>query len=373
MQVNVGHSLTYLGLSYNPLPSPDGKNLVMVAEDRYGDRGSEFSLHLCTMKLDGKVFFTQYALTPRYKEVVDSPDGKIIAFVEVNMVSTYGVHFYLPKEGNVDYAQAYYTGNIDRFQFSKDQKYYRYRQTSGHRFETLKENLGAAIRGPKWRINHTISRKGHGPVFKKDGNLSWTEEETNAFAEWAPIEKPKVVPQFLKQPMPKITQDTQDRMQWSPDSKYLYLFDKKGLWRCEVGNSHMPRWTKLVNAPGIVRFQLSSTGTALVYEVILKDPSERTSTVPDPGKMERVIWYLNLEKINVEMEDRPAEKPEVSEGDWLLDATPLLSPQKIASGWGATFHPNGKILFYANLDGAHRLILPTMEFERYLSMGWWPR
>ena len=360
LHANVGYGLTYISLSHQPLISPDGKYLVMIKENRYV-RGSEFSLNLWTMILEGEHFANDYALTPRYDEVVASPDSKIIAFVEYNMTTFYGVHFYLPEKGEVNSAQAYSVERVDSFQFSKDQKYYRFRNTLGHKFDTMKENLAAAILGPAWTI-YDIN-EGLPANYNKENKVHWTKKEADKFTDWAPIKKPKVIPQFLTQPMPKITLETQDLMQWSPDSKYLYLFDKTGLWRCDVRNYYMPQWTKLVNVTDITRYELSPTGKHLVYEVLSDNPLEKTSGSPDPDGLENIVWLLDLEKINVETIESPLLLP--GGNLWELDATEKITPQKIASGWGAKFHPNGNILFYANLKGPYRLILDTMELWNY--------
>ena len=155
--------------------------------------------------------------------------------------------------------------------------------------------------------------------------------EEQAKIDWAPIEKPKEIPAFLTQRVPKIEKDTQ--MQWSPDSKSLYLVDETGLWRCDIGNPFVYQWTQIVKSPSIARFQISPIGTHVLYEVALK------------GREERAIWILSIEPGTT---------------------TPLVvEPRRIAKGWEATFNPEGKTIFYSSLEAFTEIYLDGKEHRAW--------
>ena len=157
------------------------------------------------------------------------------------------------------------------------------------------------------------------------GEFLFTKKEQDKI-EWAAIERPKEIPAFLTQPVPKIQKDTQ--MQWSPDSKSLYLLDEKGIWRSDIGKPFVYQWTLILEIPSILRFELSPNGTHLLYEVPLEVPHELTLEQQE----EREIWILNLESD---------------------------SPNKLGTGWASAFSHDGNTLFYGdfsefqeyNLDG----------------------
>ena len=360
------NSVTYIGLSHRALISHDGRYIAIIVENRHV-KGSEFSIHLWTfspLDPEGGYFANKYALTPRYKEIVTSPDNKIIAFVEHNMVTDYGIHFYFPENDKIKPSWHYSQSKVEHFQFSKDQKAFRFSINFHNKLDSLKENIGASLRGPIWIIKDMETLK---MAEQKNGQVEWTKQGSDTFTEWTPIEKPEVVPQFLKQPMPKITLETQDKMQWSPNSKYLYLFDESGLWRCEVGNYYRPRWTKLVNEPDIIRFEVSPTNNYIVYETVCKDPSERISRYSDPHGLEGIIYRIDIESLNSKINESLLKRSD--KVSWMMDTTHLISPEKIASGWGVSFHPGGNILLFSNISGTQKLFLDTMETKSYQRTG----
>ena len=327
---NVAHSLERIALTHHPLPSPDGEHLAVISERRYhhdkqdfSKTRSECSVTLWTANRHDD-FFIQYSLTPRILDVIRSPDGKVIAYLSLDLNLWYAICFYSPDRGEAYAVEYCDTGStIDKIQFSTDLEWIRYytrgridRETPVYDAtpnlppsKSIKQKLSDVING-QWTARgvHT-------------GEYLFTKKEQDKI-EWAAIERPEEIPAFLTQPVPKIQKDTQ--MQWSPDSKSLYLVDEKGIWRSDIGKPFVYQWTLILESPSILRFQLSPNGTHLLYEVALETPYELTLEQQE----EHEIWILNLES---------------------------GSPNKLGKGWASTFSHDGNTLFYGNFD----------EFEEY--------
>ena len=221
----------------------------------------------------------------------------------------------------------------------------------------MSKKVSLVLQPPGWMIY----KKDGDFTPNKDGGLIFSKQEKEAFTEWAPIEKPKVIPKLFTQPMPKITLETQ--VQWSPDSKYIYVLDDTGIWRVKPIPTYFPMWTKVVNAKRVLRFRLSQTGNKLLYEITpdLKAQSD-VEIRKDPHGLENEIWLVSLDPINVEKAFPTKAEAIAARGPvWQLDVTTELSPRKIAKGWGASFNPYGKSVNYADLEGGKILNLETMK------------
>ena len=314
----IAHSEERVGLTHRPLPSPDGAHLVFISERRYNGN-HEYTLSIRTARR-GRHFSIGYSLTPRIHEVISSPDRKIVAYLAQDVDYWFGIYFYYIDTDKAFGFEWSSTGsNIEKFQFSKDQKYIRYYSTPsicddgnvGKRTIALVVEKTAG----KWVGMPIELLKGEPPYF-------YSKEE-HAKIDWAPVEKPNEIPGFLTQRVPKIKKETQ--MQWSHDSKTLYLLDETGIWASNIGAPFIFQWNLIVRAPSISRFQLSPDGAHLLYEVAAE------------GEEERAIWILDV-------------KPELSnpsEGE----------PRYVAKGWAATFSRDGSTFFYANFEGFYESYL----------------
>ena len=164
----------------------------------------------------------------------------------------------------------------------------------------------------------------------KNGKYILSKKEQDKI-EWAPIERPKEIPAFLTQPVPKIQKEMQ--MQWAPDSKSLYLLDETGIWRSDIGKPFIYKWTQIVEVPSISRFQLSPKGKYLLYEAALENQEEHE------------IWVLRLES---------------------------KSSHKIGTGWAATFSHDGNTIFYGNFKGTHEVYLDGTLRRGLYPASWIP-
>ena len=323
---NVAPSAERIGLTHHPLPSPDGEHLALISERRYHHDKQNFSLmhSECSLTLwtanRHDDFFIHYSLTPRIHDVIRSPDGKVIAYLALDINLWYAICFYFPDRGEAFGIEYCSTGStIDKFQLSTDLEWIRYyirpridRDTPVYDAKpnrppskSIKQQLSDVING-QWTAMEVNT-----------GEYLFTKKEQDKI-EWAAIERPEEIPAFLTQPVPKIQKDTQ--MQWSPDSKNLYLLDEKGIWRSDIGKPFVYQWTLILEISSILRFELSPNGTHLLYEVALETPYELTLEQQE----EREIWILNLE---------------------------YGSPNKLGKGWASTFSHDGNTLFYGNFDG----------------------
>ena len=295
--------VAYCSLKHPISYAPNGKAAVMIVEDRY-EGGSLFGLTLLVVDpRNGTQNLGMYALTPEYKEIVAIPGSTHFAYLQFDPVYSYSINLFMPETGEhrigVSYASAGKTS--EQIQFSKDGKYLcYYKPNAPHPFSSASIKRQDKIRRmlqkiDGWAIKTLDDGRRIRPEGKNETTLSFTEAEKDAFTEWAPIEKPKVIPQIFTQPMPTITLDT--KVQWSPDSSstpYIYVSDDTGIWCVSLRSplpEYVPTWTKLVNAKRIHRFQLSPTGTHLVYEVrpdMAKRPDEEQKA--DPLGLENEIW-----------------------------------------------------------------------------------
>lgn len=334
---NVAHSAEWTGLTHHPLPSPDGEHIVSITERRYhpdkndySQTQSEYSLTLCVKRHGVHLF----SLTPRIRDVIVSPDGKVIAYLALDIASWYGIYFYFPDRGEVVGIEYCSTGSvIEAFQLSTDLEHIRYYVEPNVDYtqpiydadpnlpteKSFRQLLVGAING-QWV----------GMAVNPPGGYLFSKKEQDQI-DWAPIQRPKEIPAFLTQPVPKIQKETQ--MQWSPDSKSLYLLDDQGIWRSDIGKPFVYQWTQIVKAPAISRFQLSPTGTHLLYEV------------RSGQEIEHEIWLLNLQSD---------------------------SSNKIGKGWTATFSHDGNTLFYANFKQYAEYNLDGTEHQFLGWVSWTP-
>ena len=317
------HSEERVSLTHHPLPSPDGAHLVFISERRYNGN-HEYTLSIRTARRGGD-FSIGYSLTPRIHDVIISPDRKIIAYLAQDVDYWFGIYFYYIDTDMAFGIEWSSTGSkIEKFQFSKDQKYIRYYSIPSIPDDGSVETRISAFLvdklGGKWIGMPLKPRKGESYIFSN---------EEHAKIDWAPIEKPKEIPAFLTQRVPKIKKETQ--MQWSQDSKTLYLLDETGIWASSIGTPFIYQWNLIVRAPSISRFQLSPDGAHLLYEVASE------------GEEERTIWILDVK----------SELSNSSEGE----------PRNVAKGWAATFSHDGSSFFYANLEGFYEAFLDgTVHF-----------
>ncbi len=391
-EIDVAHFSLKHPISY----SPDGKSLVMIVEDRYVG-GSLFGLtlldvHGMVSTKDGSVGLSSdmYALTPDYKEVVAIPGSTHFAYVRYDPRNSYSVHLFMPETGDQRYgiATASASSTLEQLQFSKDGKYFCfYAPNAPHPFASAAEKRRYEIRRmlqevDSWGINaldNSLAIKTdeyqvyRGTVFSltREGierTSSLTEAEKDAFTEWAPIEKPNVIPQIFTQPMPKITLETV--VQWAPPDPvsdavpYIYVSDDTGIWCVSLREPlpvYVPMWTKLVNAERIHRFQVSPTGRHLVYEV-KPDLANRIKAEQqaDPLGLENDIWLVELAPF---LDQKPKQDPM----EWDLDVTAELSSIGIAKGWGAIFNSNGRFMIYSNTEETNIIDLKTMKHHW---LGW---
>ena len=348
----------YLGLTHQPHFSPDGRHNVVIVEDRYPG-GSLFSLMFWTMDEEGFWHHNAYGLTPKYKEFVAVPDGRI-GFVRFDTVDRYVIQSYDPKEKKMLRPWDGASIKMKHLQFSKDMRSYCvFMDQTAHPLASLKTQIQKKIAPSGWHIY----TKEEGMVRTETGSIFFKKGENEAFTEWAPIEKPKVIPQLFTQPMPKITLETQ--MRWAPDGNYIYVLDKTGIWRVTPYPTLCPMWTKIINAPRISNLQISSTGKHLLYEVrpdLLTRSDEENKD--DPFGLHNEIWLVDIETIIKPI--RPTREDAIAaKGDvWQLDISKELKPRIIAKGWGATFNPSGKAINYANEEGHFLLDFETLKSVR---------
>ena len=325
----IGHAEIRSGLAHRPLPSPDGEHMVFISEWRHNET-QEYTLTLLTRKKHD-YYRTYYSLTPRIKEVILTPDGKTVAYLARDFCNAFGIYFYLSDEDvsfGIDYGDPH--SKLEKVQFAKNQQYMRYyvKPFISHDGSTA-EQIGAAIA--------TVIPGQWVAISLKNGQYIFSKKEQDKI-EWVPTEKPKEIPGFLTQPVPKIKKETQ--MQWAPDSKSLYLLDETGVWRSDIGKPFIYQWTQIVEMSSISRFQLSPKGTDLLYEV------------SSESQEERAIWILSVE---LELPDSSAEKS-----------------GEVGKGWSATFSQDGDFVFYGNLSGFYQLNLKQMESRELRSTSWTP-
>ena len=325
----ISHAEIRSGLAHRPLPSPDGEHMVLISEWRHNEI-QEYTLTLLTRKKHD-YYRTYYSLTPRIKEIILTPDGKTVTYLARDFCNAFGIYFYFPDKDvsfGIDYSDSH--SKLEKVQFAKDQEYIRYyvKPFISHDGSTA-ERIGAAIA--------TVIPGQWVAMSLKNGQFIFSKKEQDKI-EWAPIEKPKEIPSFLTQPVPKIKKETQ--MQWEPDSKSLYLLDETGIWRSDIGKPFIYQWTQIVEVPFISRFQLSPKGTHLLYEVSPENQEERA------------IWILGVES---KSSDPSAEKP-----------------GEIGKGWSATFSQDGDFVFYGNLSGFYQFDLKQMKSRELRSTSWTP-
>ncbi|MCG9126371.1 hypothetical protein JT359_02105 [Candidatus Poribacteria bacterium] len=344
----------YLGLMHPSAYSPDGKFVVMLIENRYVG-GSEFSLVL--LALDPKSHtqnFGIHALTPDYKEVVSIPSTNNFAFLQYDPIEGYGIHLFMPDTLEQKRGFTYETDYpISKLQFSQDGQYYSYLMSfKSHPFESkstkMKDTASRLVQPPGW----VIKKIGEGlPIKTKKNKIIFSKTEKEEFAKWAPIEKPKIIPQLFTQPKPRITKDTQ--VEWAYDSKNIYVLDDIGIWSVSL-TPYFPMWTKIVSKERIHRFQTSTKGSQILYEVMpdMKSrPDEENRE--DPHGLENSIWWVDLKLVlNENINQNPLR--------WELDVNSKITPRIIGKGWGAVFNPNGKTIIYANTDECKIINLETM-------------
>lgn len=356
--------VTYFSLKHPVSYSPDCLASVMIVEDRYVS-GSLYCLTLLVVDpRDGTQNFGMYVLTPNYKEVVAIPGSTHFAYLQYDPLNAHSIHVFMPETGDqidgITYGSSGRT--ITQLQASKDGKYlcfflphipHPYASASTKKEYQIRRHL-QNLDENGWNIK--IADGSHLSPEDQIKLILLSKAEKDAFTEWAPIEKPSVIPQIFTQPMPTITLDT--KVQWSPDSNYLYVSDDTGIWCVSLRTplpKYVPMWTKLVKAERIHRFQLSPTGTHLVYEV-RPDLTKRTDEEQkaDPFGLENEIWLVDLAPFF-------AKKPKPDPLEWESDVTEDLSPTKIAKGWGATFNPNGKSTIYSNTEETNIISLETLK------------
>ena len=329
------------------------------------------------MRENGFDILNRYCLTPRYDEFVLTPKGNI-AFVVFDTSDHYRVQVYNPKKIEMGPSLEYERDKITQLQFSKDMhSFCYYSDFDAHPWASIQQKVDNSLR-PKGRL---VRSDEEGIVFTKPGNIVFSKVEKEAYTEWAPIEKPKKLPQLFTQSMPKIVLET--RIQWSPDSNYIYVLDETGIWQLELDVIYFPLWTKVVNSDTITRFQLPKTGTYLLYETI-PDPNAKGDddlviqldsdlrewmyNLDDPYKLTRDIWLVDLIAINEDKKKPTIAEMKKAQGPiWLLDATRLLIPRKLARGWGASFNPIGKVINFSTLGGGYILNLDERQINEFLT------
>ena len=327
--LKIGHAEIRSGLAHRPLPSPDGEHLALISEWRHNE-AQEYTLTLLTRKKHD-YYRTYYSLTPRIKEVLLTPDGETVAYLARDFCNAFGIYFYFPDKDvsfGIDYSNSH--SKLEKLQFAKDQQYLRYyvKPFISHDGSTA-ERIGAAIA--------TVIPGQWVAMSLKNGKFIFSKKEQGKI-EWAPIERPKEIPAFLTQPVPKIKRETQ--MQWAPDSKSLYLLDDTGVWRSDIGKPFIYQWTQIVDVPSVSRFQLSPKGTHLLYEVWSENQEERA------------IWILGVEP--------KSSNPSTEQS------------REIGTGWSATFSQDGNFVFYGNLSGFYQFDLNQIESRELRSTSWTP-
>ena len=346
-------------------------------EDKYL-KGSEFSLQLVASAADGEFQLNFYSLTPRYDEFVLLPNGNI-AFIAFNTTNHYTVQVYNPKKITIGSPLEYESRKIAQLQFSKDmQGFCYYSDFAAHPLASTKQKLANMLQKQGWLITHKLDFG-----LTESGGLVFSKKEKEAFTEWAPIVRPKELPQLFTQPMPTINLETQ--IQWSSDNKYIYVLDETALWRLSPGSIYFPRWTQVVKSTNIVRFEISPNGKTLLYETRRDSKTKATSDgflldlgfendiyeIEDPYGLSRDIWLVDLTPINVDIPPYSQDELVLAGGPiWLLDVTKQLNSRKIIRGWGATFNPIGKTIEVSTLGGHYVVNIKTLTNSERLTTGY---
>lgn len=374
--IMAGKSAQYTGLVRKSHISPNGRLNAMIVEDKY-PKGSEFSLQLVASAADGEFQLNSYSLTQRYDEFLLLPNGNI-AFIAFNAATDYTVQVYNPQKIAIDSPLEYERIKIVQLQFSKDmQSFCYYSDFAAHPMASTKQKLSGMLNKKGWSIRH----KGDFG-YTESGGLVFSDVEKEAFTEWAPIVKPKELPQILSQPMPKINLETQ--IQWSFDNKYIYVLDETALWRLSPGSVYFPRWTQVVKNTNIARFEISPNGNTLLFETHRDTKTKTTSEdflldlgfdnylykMKDLYGLSRDIWLVDLTPINVDIPPYSQDELELAGGPiWPLDVTKQLSSRRIILGWGATFNPIGETIEVSTLAG-HRVVnIKTLKSSERLPTG----
>lgn len=370
-------SVQYTGLVRKSHISPNGRLNAMIVEDKY-PKGSEFSLQLVASAADGEFQLNSYSLTQRYDEFVLLPNGNI-AFIAFNAATDYTVQVYNPKKIAIDSPLEYEKMKIVQLQFSEDmQSFCYYSDFAAHPLASTKQKLAGMLQKKGWLIIH----KGDFS-FTKSGGLVFSDVEKEAFTEWTPIVRPKELPQIFTQPIPKI--DLKTQIQWSSDNKYIYVLDKKALWRLSPGSVYFPRWTLVVKNTNIARFEISPNGKTLLYETHRDTKTKTTSEdflldlgfdnhlykLKDLYGLSRDIWLVDLTPINVDILPYSQDELVLAGGPiWPLDVTKQISSRRITRGWGATFNPIGETIEVSTLVG-HRVVnIKTLKSSERLPTGY---
>lgn len=259
----------------------------------------------------------------------------MIAYLALDIHSWYGIYFYYPDSGEVVGIEYCATGSVIKtIQLSTDLEHLRY--YSEPNVDIDKPIYDADPNLPtkkpfKQRLVGAINGEWIAMAVNPPGGYLFSKKEQDQI-DWAPIQRPKEIPAFLAQPVPKIQQDTQ--MQWSSDSKSLYLLDDQGIWRSDIGKQrYVYQWTQIVKKRAISRFQLSPTGTHLLYEVRVGQ------------EIEHEIWIVNLQSD---------------------------SSNKIGKGWTATFSHDGNTLFYGNFKEYYEYNLDGTQAQFLGWVSWTP-
>lgn len=372
-------SVQYTGLVRKSHISHNGRHNVLIVENKYSG-GSELSLYLVTFTADGRFRLNDYSLTPRYDILVERPDGNI-GFVSFDTANQYTIRMYNPKKTEISQPLDNTDRKITQLQFSKDLRAWCYNvDFSAHPWASKKQKLRAAAnrayykRSSGWII---LTEDDYGRT--KTGDLVFSDAEKETFTEWVPFEKPKKVPQLFTQLMPNITLETQ--VLWSPDSKYIYVLDRTGIWRLQLGSVFFPLWTQVVKKMDISRFEVSASGKALLYETAL-NPELKTADflvqfedqiygAPDPYRLFYDIWMVDLSPLAAKKVPSPIQKKHMSAGGptWMPDTHNYLSPRLITRGLHATFNPVGQTIEVSTLDGQYGILIETMKFSSRHSTG----
>ena len=371
-------SVQFNGLFRKSHISPNGRLNALIVEDKY-PKGSEFSLLLVASAADGEFQLNFYSLTPRYDEFVLLSNGNI-AFIAFNTATHYTVQVYNPKKIEMSSPLEYESMKIEKLQFSKDLQSFCYHSDfAAHPLASTKQKLKTMLQKKGWLITH----KGDLGI-TESGGLIFSKDEKEALTEWAPVVRPKELPQIFTQPIPKINLETQ--IQWSSDNKYIYVLDDTALWHLSPGSVYFPRWTQVIKNTNIARFEISPNGQTLLYEIHRDTETKTTSEdflldlgefdnrlyrVKDVFGLSRDIWLADLTLINVDMPPHSQDELVLAGGPiWPLDVTKQLSSRRITLGWGATFNPIGETIEVSTLVG-HRVVnIKTLKSSERLPTGY---
>ncbi len=372
LQVNAENKAAqYKGLCRKFHLSPDGRHNAIIVENKY-PHGSEYSLHLITMNTTGYEILNDYSLTPRYSSVIQTPDGNI-AFVTFDTVEQYKVHTYNPKKLEIGHALEYADHQVKQIQFSKDMRTCGiYQDFSAHPLSSKKQKQSVAVNRAFFKRDGGWIIITEGDYAKTQiGDIIFSDKEKENYTEWAPIEKPKKIPEVFTQPMPIINLETQ--ISWSHDSNHIYVLDKKGIWRLSLGPIYFPIWTLLIKQENIIQFEPSPFGKMLLYKTI-PDPTDvdylitldfiKVNQLADPYALTFDIWLVSLMSLKDEIPNPTQEELILAGGPvWLLDATPHLSPRKLTRALEANFNPIGGTIEISTLIGQYGVEIKTLESE----------